>query len=417
LLILSRRFKRASEPARRMLAPVEAVAAALTLLVAGFLITSAAGATASGLSTAAVAMFAAAPAAIFGGLYLERAYLRGALARLLERLPRARPENVEMVLTESVKDPSLRLAYRVRSGWIDVGGCPIDIERAAQDRAVAVINCTGLPAAAVLFDRELGDQAHFITAAGEAALMALDRNEMQERLDVEARELAAARRQALEAAVLERRRIMRDLHDGAQQRLIGIQMKLGLAQRRLSVDPGEVEGLMVELRSDLDAAIQNMRALASSAYPPVLADHGLARALARVRDDCPDAITLRLGQLPRYSPGVEAAVYFTCVEALQNVAKHAHSDAPPAVHVREDGGALRFDVADHGAGFELQAADLGTGILSMRERIEAVGGALTVVSAPGHGTVVSGSVPVGRPGRERTATAAAFGGRSDDTRR
>jgi signal transduction histidine kinase len=225
---------------------------------------------------------------------------------------------------------------------------------------------------------------------------------LQRRVDAESGDPAAARREALGAALEERRRIMRDLHDGAQQQLLGVQMKLGLAQRRLAVDPGAVAGLMVEMRRDLDDAIRNMRALASGAYPPLLADFGLERALARVAEEHPGTVNLRPRGLGRYPACVEAAVYFTTVEALQNAAKHAHSDEPPAVDVWEDRGSLCFEVSDAGRGFDPYQTRSGTGLSSMRVRIEEVGGALSVASAPGRGTLVSGAVPVGSSRGEGT---------------
>jgi signal transduction histidine kinase len=322
---------------------------------------------------------------------------------------------VERLLAEAVEDPTLRLAYRLPTGWFDLDGRSVDLERAARERAVAPIDCAGLPPAAVLFDRELSDQTHFITAAAEAALMALDRSALQQRVDAESRDLAAARREAMDAAVEERRRIMRDLHDGAQQQLLGIQMKLALAQRRLAAEPGEVDSLMAEMRCELDDAIQDMRALARGAYPPLLADFGLERALARFGEEHPDTVTLRLRTPRRYPACVEAAVYFATLEALQNAVKHAHSEMPSAVEVWEDGGVLRFEITDGGEGFELQQARLGNGILSMCERVEDLGGALSVASAPGRGTVVSGCVPVWQSRRDGIKQGAGIGGRNDDT--
>jgi signal transduction histidine kinase len=158
-----------------------------------------------------------------------------------------------------------------------------------------------------------------------------------------------------------------------------------------------------------------MRALARGAYPPLLADFGLERALARFGDEHPDAITLRVRAQRRYPACVEAAVYFATLEALQNAAKHAHSEAPSAVQVWEDRGVLRFEVTDRGAGFELHRAHLGTGILSMCERVEDLGGALSVASAPGRGTVVSGCVPVGMSRGDGIGQGGGIGGRSDDT--
>lgn len=231
------------------------------------------------------------------------------------------------------------------------------------------------------------------------ALLSRQKAGLQEELSVSTHELEVSRRRLLDAAVAERQRIQRDLHDSAQQHLVGMRVKLGLAQGSLGRDQARTERLLAGLQSELEAALQEVRSLANGVYPAVLTQYGLAGALkAACRRSC-TPISLQTHGLMRYARDVEGAVYFTCVEALQNSEKHAGRHAHTTVHIWQDCERLRFLVRDSGAGFDRIRAQGGTGLLSMRDRIEAVGGTLTVSSAPGAGTTVSGEVPLKRDRR------------------
>jgi signal transduction histidine kinase len=415
LAILSRRFESAGRSMRRVLLPVELVAVANVVLLIGFLIARAsASPLAVPLGTAYVAILILVPAAIFGGCHIERSYLGAALARLVDRLHWATRQNLEELLAEALQDPSLKLVFRTSAGWSDATGAPVDIESAAERFAVAHIDRPDLPVAVVLYDRELAEQGHFVRAAGEAAMMALSRNELLARLDAGANELAAARREALTAALSERRALTRNLHDGAQQRVLAARMKVGRAASRLATQPAAVGVLLEQLSRDLDATLQEIRSLASSAYPPVLADYGLERALVCAGGEDGDVANVRAGPLRRHPAAVEAAVYFACMEALQNAVKHGGSPTPPQLHVWERSDELRFLVFDFGVGFDLRAQEHGNGLMNMRERIEAVGGRLSVTSPTGRGTIVSARVPVG-PANADVSPARGDGGVPDGT--
>jgi len=205
-------------------------------------------------------------------------------------------------------------------------------------------------------------------------------------------ELRLSRARILASADLERRRIERDLHDGAQQRLVALRVRLGLVQELLRSGPARTQELFDGLGADVEAALEEVRMLARGVYPSVLADRGLADALRTAARRSPLRVIVRARGAARFREEVETAVYFACVEALQNAAKHARADTSVLISLSLDG-ALRFAVADDGAGFRVEATPSGTGLANMRDRIEAVGGTLTVESAPGAGTTVSGSVP------------------------
>ncbi|SQD97777.1 conserved membrane hypothetical protein [Parafrankia sp. Ea1.12] len=217
-------------------------------------------------------------------------------------------------------------------------------------------------------------------------------------------ELQASRARIIGAADASRRQIERDLHDGAQQHLFGISVKLGMAEQIIAADPAATGPLLAELRSDVQAATAALRELAHGIYPPLLRDHGLAPALRAAAARCPLECSVEV-TTARYPSAVEAALYFCCVEALQNAGKHAGPDARVQVRVDADGEDLRFSVSDDGAGFD-QTAVSGHGFVNMQDRLGAIGGTVEVVSTPGAGTTVRGLIPRANPeGMTRVARA------------
>jgi signal transduction histidine kinase len=213
-------------------------------------------------------------------------------------------------------------------------------------------------------------------------------------LRTQAGELRASRARLVAVADAERRRIERDLHDGAQQHLVGLAVKLRLARELSAADPAESERLLSELAGELDSAVDALRNLAHGVYPPLLMDRGLGEALAGAAARSPVPARVRAEGVRRYRPEVEAAVYFCCLEALQNAAKHAGPGAEVTVRLAERAGSLVFEVTDSGAGFDPAAAPGGTGLTNMRDRLGAIGGTLSVASAPRAGTRVEGTVPL-----------------------
>lgn len=208
-------------------------------------------------------------------------------------------------------------------------------------------------------------------------------------------ELQASRLRIVTAADESRRAIERNLHDGAQQHLVALAVKLGLARQLLETDPDTAAGQLEELRADVQATITAVRELAHGIYPPLLRQQGLGEALrtAATRSPLPCAVEVDLAV--RYSVEVETAVYFCCLEAIQNAGKHAGAEALITVQVDSDGPRLRFAVTDDGAGFTTGpgSAQNGHGFLNMRDRLGAIGGSLDVESSPGSGVTVAGSVP------------------------
>jgi signal transduction histidine kinase len=235
--------------------------------------------------------------------------------------------------------------------------------------------------------RELGHAMHKATL--DAAL-----EESLHQLQQQADDLSASRARIVVAADAERRRIERNLHDGAQQYLVALGVKVRLLQRLLDRDLAGAREICEELTDDVERAIEALRTLARGIYPMLLGRGGLAPALAEACRRADIRARLQVSSLPRQSAEVEAAVYFCCVEALQNAARHAGPDAEATVQVWLDGGMLRFEVADDGVGFADGLASRGAGLMNMGDRLGALGGDVTVESTPGSGTRVRGAVPV-----------------------
>jgi signal transduction histidine kinase len=226
----------------------------------------------------------------------------------------------------------------------------------------------------------------------------------------QAAELQASRTRIVAAADSERRRIERNLHDGAQQRLAALAIKLSMACELAGHDAGQARDLLAELREDVGETAEELRHLAHGIYPPLLAGSGLLTALAAVAGRSTLPVTVQAAGLARYQAEVEATVYFCCLEAIQNAGKHAGDGATLALRVWEDGPALAFDVTDDGCGFDVSGRGLGAGFTNMEDRLCALRGSLRVESAPGRGTRVSGTLPAGRvtgPARRPPLSAAA----------
>jgi len=210
----------------------------------------------------------------------------------------------------------------------------------------------------------------------------------------QAAEIQASRGRIVAATDLARRRIERDLHDGAQQHIVALAVRVKLASQLLERDPQKVPGALDEIATAIDDTLQELRDLAHGIYPPLLADKGLSAALGSAARRAVLPVTVSADGLARSAPEAEATVYFCVLEALQNAGKYAGEGASVRVEVREEAGSLAFNVSDDGAGFDVSTRDAGAGFTNMLDRLGALGGTLRVESAPGKGTVVSGVVPV-----------------------
>jgi len=213
---------------------------------------------------------------------------------------------------------------------------------------------------------------------------------LTEELKANLAELRASRQRIVAAQDEERRRLERNIHDGAQQQLVALMVKLKLAGIKAAPIP-DLQASLAELGTDAADALQNLRDLARGIYPPLLADQGLVAALTAQARKSAVPVQIEPDGVARYPQDVEAALYFCCLEALQNVAKYAHARTA-RIRLWGSNGGVRFEVEDDGVGFDPDTAGRSSGLQNMADRLEALGGGLTVRSAPGAGATISGSV-------------------------
>jgi signal transduction histidine kinase len=263
--------------------------------------------------------------------------------------------------------------------------------------ATVVRNAQGQAVAALLHDVALLEEPTLVEAVASSMLVALESH----RLDADLKSSTARTASAVEA---ERQRIERDLHDGAQQRLIALRMKLSVTARLLQQDPQRAASLVGEMGGDVEAAIAELRAYAHGVAPALLQERGLAFALAEAAQRCPIPTRTALADIGRQDPGIESAVYFCCLEALQNAAKHGGPGVTADLLLQRDGDTLRFSVEDDGLAPETAAlANGGRGLANMQARLAAVGGELSARRQPGGGFRMAGAVPLTRPPAAKAA--------------
>ena len=404
VIVLARRLRASSELARRLVAPVLGVAIARSAVMAvGLPIRDVAPDATYVLSWVFVLSLPAIAVAFAVGIVRSRLVAGDALAALARRLRREPGAgDVRDVLAETLDDPTLEVAYWLPDGpgrWIDAAGTDVRLP-ADELRSVTEVREDGRRVAALVHDPALGEQGSFVEAAGAFALSALENQRLRAQVDASLEELRESRARIQAAADSERRRIERDLHDGAQQRLVALRVRLELAAETVRDDPDESARVLRQLGQETEDLLDDVRSFAQGIYPSLLADRGLEDAVREIarRSTVPARATTR--GLGRYSPEVETAVYFSCLEALQNVAKHAPEALSVSLTVVDDG-ALRFEIADDGPGFDPERTSRGSGLTNMRDRVGAVGGELTVASRPGAGTRISGVL---HPAREAAAS-------------
>jgi signal transduction histidine kinase len=265
------------------------------------------------------------------------------------------------------------------------------------DRAFEVIH-QGEPLGAITIAMPASEpmtpaSEHLVENLAAQAGLVLRNVRLAEELRATIEELRSSRQRIVAAQDEERRRIERNIHDGAQQQLVSLAVKLGLAERLVEREPGKAASMLAEAKAETGEALDDIRDLARGIYPPLLADEGLTAALEAQARRSPVPVVVEPDGIGRYSQDAEAAVYFCCLEALQNVGKYAAASSI-AIRLGHVAGELTFEVADDGAGFDLRTGSYGTGLQGMADRLSAIGGSLEVRSAPGAGTTVAGRVPV-----------------------
>jgi signal transduction histidine kinase len=318
-----------------------------------------------------------------------------ALYRLTPRLSGPTdPGSMQAMLADALEDPSVDVLYRAEEGrWIDAAGAPAALPSPGSGRASTLIRDDGAAIAAITHEEALAEQRSFVEAVGTFAVMAQTNQRLAAQVEASLHEVYRSRERILAAADEERRRIERDLHDGAQQRLVALRIQLELAAELSAEQSSPDAAHLRRLGADVGDALDDVRSLAAGVYPALLVDCGLDEALRAVARRSPVPAGVTASGVGRHPADLEAAVYFCCLEAMQNAAKHAA--ARSIAIVVSDGPALRFEVRDDGRGFDDAQARHGRGLTNIRDRLAAVGGALSIDSDPARGTSVTGTIPLG----------------------
>jgi signal transduction histidine kinase len=288
-------------------------------------------------------------------------------------------------LSRALGDPSVRVGYWSAGERAYVGVDGLILERPPPDRGWLELDRSGRPVAAMTYDRVLELDPELLDAAGTATLISLDSGRMEE-------EVRAARVRMLGAAEAERRRLERDLQEGAEQRLLAVRVKLGLVGQ---VDRSEARRLMGEIAEDLDATLDDLRRLAHRIYPPMLREEGLVRALRAAARRLPMRVEVRGDEVRRAPIDVEAAVYFCCMEALDFASRDTtRPEGPVLVTIGIDDAGIRFQVLDPARRDSHRDGRDGAGLNLVTERVLAMGGDVEIRVDSGVGRIVEGALPI-----------------------
>jgi signal transduction histidine kinase len=400
-VVVARRVRSESSMLQRILLPVLVVALVRVVTLAVYFPVRANGPTSTLTDALGWGFLMSLPAitlAFAVGLLAHRLFVADVLERLARTLPsRPSPREIRMALAVSLDDPQLEVRFRVPdspSGWVEENGWPArPPPDAAGTRATTEVEIGGRTAVAITHDHELAEDPALRSGVSSYVRTALENQRLTGELRASLEELNRSRARLVTVADKERRRIERDLHDGAQQRLVALQIKLALLGEQLEAESPKDAERVHAFEGEIAITIDEVRRFGRGLYPAVLADRGLEDALNAVARTAAIPTSVDATLTHRYPREVESAVYFACLEALQNAAKHA-ADATAVRIVISGNGRLRFDVSDNGMGFDTHAIADGSGLTNMRDRIGALGGTLEVWSRVQQGTRVTGMIPV-----------------------
>jgi signal transduction histidine kinase len=339
-----------------------------------------------------ISAFIALPVALFAGL-LRAQLARASVGDLVVELERTPPHGLRDALARALDDPTLEVVFWLpeRRSFVDAAGREVALPSGRADRSVTPLEHDGEPVAALVHDSSLLEEPKLIAATAAAARLALENARLQANVRAQLAAVQESRRRIVAAGDERARRIERDLHDGAQQRLVALALELRIAQRQLGkeLDP-DVERLLGGAVDELQVAVNELRELARGVHPALLTEEGLAGALESLASRTP--IPVRLDSVPeeRLAPEIEAAAYFVVCEAIANAVKHSQATGV-RVSAQRTNGRLVVAVEDDGVGGANEAD--GSGLRGLVDRVEAHGGTLSVESPPGKGTRVIGELP------------------------
>jgi signal transduction histidine kinase len=332
-----------------------------------------------------------APVAFLIGL-LDARLARSAVGDLLVELgPDLAPAELRDALARTLRDPSLTLAYWLPEfqGWADPDGRAVDVPARDGVRATTLIDRDGARLAALLHDPSLTDERELLDAVRAAAGIALENGRLHVELRARLEELRGSRERIVKAGQDERRRLERNLHDGAQQRLIALSLELGLLEERLGTDE-DARARLEQARSEIATSLSELRDVARGLHPAVVSGHGLAVGLESLAASSPVPVRLAVDLDGRMDERIEVAAYYVVSESLANIGKHAHAGSASVAVARMDG-ALVVEVTDDGVGGA--DSERGSGLRGLADRVEALGGRLRIWTPRGGGTRVRAEIP------------------------
>jgi signal transduction histidine kinase len=385
------RFITGTPPRRRALAVGTPVALLFLLCEILYQLLGIVGAEDSWLYGVVIWVFVAARAAVWYGflfaLIAAELFAARAMKRLVEQSLRHPSRHaLELMLREPLGDPKLRLQFLDRT----TDGQSLE---PAPGRDLTIVQRDNTPAVAIDHDAQLKEDPELLTAAGAVALLAAENAQLEAGWKSALQELRESRARLVRAGDAERRKFEQNLHDGVQQRLIRIRIDLELARESVATDP-DGRNRLHEIGVNLEEALDELREVAHGLYPPTLVDWGIVRALERIRVPTGASLAIDSAEIGRHAPELESAVYYCCLEAIQNASKHGGPAVRIQVTLRQFANAFTFDVTDDGPGFDPARTNSGAGLQNMRDRIGALDGRLSISAAPGQGTTVSGSLPL-----------------------
>jgi signal transduction histidine kinase len=394
MVILVRRWRGATPPLRRVLSPVYLTSGATVVLLAmGTALYPFTGFGSDVLEALSVVALLTVPLSFLAGLLRSR-LARSAVAGLVVELGEtAAPGQLREALARALGDPSLEVAYAVGGdAFVNVDGHRVALPEEGSGRVATRVERSGRCVAALVHDASLRDHPELVDAVVAAAGLALENERLQAELRARLEDLRASRARLVESTDSERRRLERNLHDGAQQRLVNLSLSLALARAQFASDAA-ARALLERTGAELSAALRELRELARGIHPAVLTEHGLGAALEALATRA--TLPVELAALPdeRLPPALEAAAYYLVAEALTNVAKYAQASVA-SVRVTRANKHVLIEIADDGIG----GADpsRGTGIRGLSDRVEALDGHLDLDSPPGSGTRIRAEISCGR---------------------
>jgi signal transduction histidine kinase len=393
LIVLVLRWWRSSPPQRRAVAPVVLAGSAALIALGALIIDDLSGGTDSGLfNNVFYYAFATVPIAVMF-VFLQRRLARAGVAGLVVELGQSTSSSeLRRALARALGDGSLELAYWLptEGRYVDGDGAPVVLPDPGSGRSSTVVERDGRRIGVLIHDPALEHNVELVDSVCAAAALTLDNERLKAELRARLVELQASRARLVGATDAERRRIERDLHDGTQQRLVSIAMSLGLLESKLSAGADESRPIVQEARTELAAALAELRDLTQGIHPTILVERGLPAALDELCQRSPVPAHLQVALEERLPEHVESAAYFFVSEALNNAAKHSHASRVRVTAGREASD-LVVEVTDDGIGGASPGG--GSGLRGLADRVEALGGRFTVSSPPGRGTALRAEIP------------------------